>query len=125
MVFGLWTLDYHMPRVKRSIIHLKKRRSLKKSAKGYRHGRKNQIKSARVAVLKAGNYAYRDRKAKKRTFRGLWHIKLNAALHEYELSYSKFMHLLKTKNIALDRKVLAQLAENHADLFKKLVEKVK
>jgi len=106
-------------------MHLKKRRALKKAAKGYRHGRKNQIRSARVAVLKAGNYAYRDRKAKKRTFRGLWSIKLNAALHEEGLSYSKFIHLLKAKNISLDRKVLSQLAEFHPDLFKKIIAKVK
>lgn len=114
-----------MPRVKRSIIHLKKRRSILKATKGFRHGRHKLIKLAKVALLKAGAYAYRDRKVNKRNFRALWQIQLGAALKVFELSYSKFIHALKTNKIELDRKILADLAENNAEIFAKLVEKVR
>lgn len=115
-----------MPRVKRGIIHLKKRKNLLKAVKGYTRGRKKLIKLARPAMLKAGAYAFRDRRAKKRTRRALWQIKLNAALRENEnaLSYSRFMGLLKKQSIALDRKVLADLAEHNPAIFSKIVERV-
>ena len=114
-----------MPRVKRGITHSKKRKSILKAVKGYRHGRKKLIKLAKVAILKAGTYAYRDRKAKKRDFRRLWQIKLNAAVRVFDISYSKFIGMLKKNNVEMDRKVLADLAENNTAIFAKIVEKVK
>ncbi|MFA6537373.1 MAG: 50S ribosomal protein L20 [Patescibacteria group bacterium] len=114
-----------MPRVKRGKTHLKKRRKIMKAVKGYRQGRKNLIKAAKMAIVKAGNYAYRDRKVKKRQARTLWQTKISAALKPFEISYSKFMGLLIKKNIILDRKVLADLAMNNSKAFAKLVAKVK
>jgi large subunit ribosomal protein L20 len=114
-----------MPRVKRGTTHAKKRRKILKAVKGYRHGRKKLIKLAKVAILKAGQYAYRDRRTKKRTVRRLWQIKLNAAVRVFELSYSKFIHALKTNKVELDRKVLADLAEHNTEIFAKIVDKVK
>ena len=114
-----------MPRVKRGTSLVKKRRKILKAVKGYRHGRKNLIKLAKVAILKAGVYAYRDRRNKKRVNRRLWQVKLNAAVRVFDLSYSKFIALLKTNKVELDRKVLADLAENNTELFAKIVEKLK
>lgn len=113
-----------MPRVKRGKAHLKKRKRLLKRVKGYRGDRKTKIKLAKVAVLKAGVYAYRDRKNKKRECRRLWQIKINAACRQQDLSYSKFMGLIKKANIKLDRKILADLAENNFSVLNKLVEVV-
>lgn len=110
-----------MPRVKRGTQHTKRRKNLLARVKGYKWGRKSKIRLARPAMLKAGVYAFRDRRAKKRTFRNLWTIKINAAVRELGLSYSRFIALLKTSNIAIDRKVLAQLAEKHPAIFKKVV----
>ncbi len=111
-----------MPRIKRGKIHSKRRKNLLKQAKGYRWGRKNKIKLAKVAVLKAGVYAYRDRKVKKRDFRALWQIRNNAACRENGLSYSKFIGNLKKAKINLNRKIMAALAENKPLVFQKLVE---
>jgi len=114
-----------MPRVKRGKNHLKKRRKLLKAVKGYRGGRKSKIKLARTAVKKAGVYAYRDRRNKKRTMRRLWQIKINAACRENELTYSKFIGGLKKNKIEIDRKILAQLAEHYSEIFVKIVEMVR
>jgi large subunit ribosomal protein L20 len=114
-----------MPRVKRGISHLKKRKNLLKNVKGYKWGRKSHIKLAKVAVLKAGVYAYIGRKHKKRAFRRQWQIVLNAAVRPYGLTYSKFIHALKEQNIELDRKVLNQLAKDHPLVFKNIVETVR
>lgn len=114
-----------MPRVKRGTTHVKKRRKLLAKVKGFRWGRKNLIKLAKTAATKAGAHAYADRKKKKANFRGLWQIKIGAAVREQDLSYSKFIDLLKKKSIELDRKVLAGLAQNHHLIFNKIVEKVK
>lgn len=114
-----------MPRVKRGAQHTKRRKNLLKRVKGFKWGRKSKIRLARPAMLKAGAYAFRDRRAKKRTFRNLWTIKINAAVHELGLSYSRFIAMLKTANIGLDRKVLAQLAEKHPAIFAKVVEAAK
>ena len=114
-----------MPRVKRAVIHLKKRRKLYKKVKGYKWGRKNKIRLARPAMLKAGRYAYRDRRNKKRAFKRLWNIKINAMVREQELSYSKFIHLVHKANIALDKKILATLAEHHPKVFNKILAEVK
>ena len=96
-----------------------------KAVKGYRHGRNNLIKLAKVAILKAGAYAYRDRRTKKRAMRRIWQTKLNAAVRVFELSYSKFIDRLKKNNVELDRKVLADIAENNTAIFAKVVEKIK
>lgn len=114
-----------MARVKRGTTHLKKRRTLKKLTKGYRWGRKNLMRQMQTATKKAGAYAYRDRKAKKRTARGLWQIKINAACREHGLSYSRFIALLKKNKIELDRKILADLAENEPKTFAKIIEMIK
>ncbi len=76
-------------------------------------------------MLKAGQYAFRDRRAKKRTFRNLWTLKINAAVRAYGISYSRFIDMLKKANVALDRKVLAQIAEKQPEIFSKIVGSVK
>lgn len=114
-----------MPRVKRGKTHLKKRKRLLKRVKGYKWGRKNLPKLAKVAVAKAGVHAFRDRRAKKRVFRRLWQIKINAASREAGLSYSKFIDFLKKAGVDLDRKILARLAEHQPEIFAKIVEDVK
>jgi len=114
-----------MPRVKRGTTHTKKRRSLLKKVKGYKWGRKNKIKQAKEAVVKAGAHAFVDRRKKKRTTRNLWQIKISAFVKENELSYSKFINLLKINKIDIDRKILADLAVNNKAVLKKIIEKVK
>ncbi|MBU4332772.1 50S ribosomal protein L20 [Patescibacteria group bacterium] len=114
-----------MPRVKRGTTHIKKRRKLLKQAKGYKWGRKNLIKQAKTAVIKAGVHAYHDRRTKKRTARALWNIKINAAVREHGLSYSAFINALRKKNVELDRKVLADLAENEPGVFGKIIDTIK
>lgn len=96
-----------------------------KLAKGYFGRRKNVWTVAKNAIEKGLVYAYRDRKAKKRDFRGLWIQRINAGVREYGLSYSKFMGGLKKANIDLNRKVLADLAMNHPEAFRGIVEKVR
>jgi len=114
-----------MPRVKRGTSHVKRRKRLLKSTKGYKWGRKKKIKLAKPAQLKAGVYAYRDRRTKKREIRKLWQIKINAAVRQEGLTYSKFIDLLKKNKIELDRKILADLAENNPKVFKAIVKEVK
>ena len=114
-----------MPRVKRGTQHTKKRTKLLKQTKGYKWGRKNLTKLAKTAVTKAGAHSYVGRKEKKRDARALWQIKINAAVREYDLSYSKFIHQLKKAHIELDRKILADLAVSNKKIFRNLVEKLK
>ena len=114
-----------MSRVKRGVMVKKRHKKLLKSTKGYRHGRKNLVKVARQATLKAGVYQYRDRRNKKRAFRRLWIVRLNAAVLAEGLTYSKFIKGLKDKKIDLDRKILADLAVNNPEELKKIIEKVK
>ena len=114
-----------MPRVKRGKSHLKKRRKLQKQAKGYMWGRKSKIKLAKTAVTKAGVYAYRDRRNKKRLARRNWQVNINAAVRKHGLSYSKFIDGLKKKKIDIDRKILAQLAEEQPKVFAAVVKQVK
>lgn len=123
--FWFLNLNKNMPRVKRGTTHVKKRRKLKKLTKGYRWGRKSLMRAMSTAIKKAGQHAYRDRRLKKRTNRRLWQIKLNAAVRVFDLSYSKFIGLLKTNKSDLDRKVLADIAENNPEVFTKIVEKIK
>lgn len=114
-----------MTRIKRGKSHLKRRKNLLRQAKGYRWGRKNLPKLAKVAVTKAGVYAYRDRRVKKREKRQLWQIKINAAVRLHGLSYSQFIHLLEEKQVGLDRKVLAQLAEEYPKIFAQIIHHVR
>lgn len=114
-----------MPRVKRGKTHVRRRKRLLKQAKGYYSNRKNTIRQARQTILKAGVYAFRDRRAKKRRARSLWQIRINAASRESGLSYSRLIDALKKKKIELDRKVLADLAMNEPKVFDKIVEEVK
>lgn len=113
-----------MSRVKRGIHHAKRRRNILRKAKGYRWGRKSKLKLAKTAVFKAGKYAYRDRRARKRDFRQLWNLRINAALRENDTTYSRFIHALKQAHIALDRKILADFAVHHPELFKAIVMQV-
>lgn len=102
-----------------------KKKKVFKQAKGYFGRRKNVWTVTKNAVEKGMQYAYRDRKAKKREFRALWIQRINAAVREYDLSYSQFMNGLKKANIDINRKVLADLAMNHPQAFKEVVSKVK
>jgi len=114
-----------MSRVKRAVIHLKKRRTLRKATKGYMWGRKKSMKLGRTAMLKAGVHAYAARKKKKADFRQLWQIRINAASRENGLTYSQLIAGLRKKKIELDRKVLADLAMNYPQVFAKIVQAVK
>lgn len=111
-----------MPRVKRGTIHAKKRRSLLSKVKGYQGHRRSKLRAARVAFLKAGVHAYRDRRRKKRDFRRLWQIRINAGARQNGTTYSRLVNALKNANIGLNRKMLAELAANHPESFKKVVE---
>ncbi len=111
-----------MPRT-RSVPYTKKRRKKwLKAAKGYWGGKHRLFKPARIAVMRAWLSAYRERKRKKRVFRALWIIRINAALQEQGVKYSRFIHALKTNNIDLDRKTLAALAYEHPEEFNALVQ---
>ena len=114
-----------MPRVKRGTQHVKRRKNLLAKTKGMMWGRKSKIRLARPAMLKAGVYAYRDRRNKKRSFRRLWQIRLNAALRPLEMSYSRFIDGLKKANITMDRKVLSTIAKDYPVVFKNVVEKTR
>ncbi|MEK7460812.1 MAG: 50S ribosomal protein L20 [Patescibacteria group bacterium] len=113
-----------MARVKRGLAAHKRHRNLLAQTKGYRHGRKKVYRLAKQAWLKAGQHAFAHRRAKKRDFRGLWIIRINAAIRPHGLSYSQFMHQLKLAKIDLDRKVLAQLALEEPQEFSDLVARV-
>lgn len=114
-----------MSRVKRGVAASKRRKNVLKMAKGFRWRRSTNYVAAKEALLKAGKYAHRDRRAKKRTNRRLWIIRLNNAVRALELSYSKFMSMLKAKKVEIDRKVLSQLAAENPQVFEKLVQRVK
>lgn len=114
-----------MPRVKRGTIANKRRRNVLKNTKGYKWGRKSKERAAKEALLHAWTHAFRGRKEKKRTFRQLWNVKINAAVRAEAMTYSKFIAALKKANIKLDRKILADLAEHEPEAFKKVVAAVK
>ena len=114
-----------MPRVKRAVHSQKKRRKVFKTAKGFRGGHGNLLRSAKEAIARALRYAYRDRRTKKREFRALWITRVNAAARENGLSYSVFMRGLTLAGVELDRKVLADMAVREKDGFQKLVELAK
>jgi large subunit ribosomal protein L20 len=114
-----------MPRVKRGVIANKRRRNVLKNTKGYSWGRKSKERAAKEALLHAWTHAFRGRKEKKRNFRALWSVKINAVVREEGMNYSRFIAALKKNNIELDRKVLADLAEHEPEVFKKVVAAVK
>jgi len=114
-----------MARVKRGKTAHKRRKKVLKHTKSFRWERKSKYKAAKEALMHAWKYAYRDRRVKKREFRKLWQIQINAALGQQDLSYSLFIHGLKEKKIEIDRKILADLAKNHPNIFEKVAEKVK
>lgn len=114
-----------MPRVKRGVLAHKKREKLLKKSKGYRWDRKSKERAAREALLHGLSRKFKGRKEKKREYRTLWEVKINAGARINGLSYSIFMGNLKKKGIKLDRKILADLAENNPEVFKKVVESSK
>jgi len=114
-----------MTRVKKGVHALKRRRSVLKQTKGFRHGRSTKERQAKEALLHAGNYSFAHRKDKKSHNRKLWNIKINAGSREIGMSYSKLIGALKKNKIELDRKILADLAENNPKTFAKVLGALK
>ncbi len=114
-----------MPRVKRGVTAHAKHKKIRAKAKGYYGARKNVIRVAKQAITKAGQYAYRDRRQRKRQFRALWIVRINAAARQFDLSYSRFMDGLNKASVEIDRKVLADLAVHDLAAFGQLAEKAK
>lgn len=114
-----------MARIKRGIISHRKHKKLHELTKGFRAGRGKLVREAKSALLHAGEYAFAGRKKRKRDMRRLWIVQLGNAVRAEGISYSKFIAALKTKEIKLDRKILADLAVNHPEDFKKVVAEVK
>ena len=114
-----------MPRVKRGVTARARHKKILAMAKGFRGRRKNVFRIAKQAVMKAGQYAYRDRRAKKREFRRLWIARINAGSRALGLTYSKFIAGIKKASIEIDRKVLADMAVNDPAAFASIVEKAK
>jgi len=113
-----------MARAKNKVASRNRRKKILKEAKGYRGGRK-LYRAAKEAVEKGWQYAYRDRKTRKRDFRRLWIIRINAAVREHGLSYSQFINGLKELNIEINRKMLSEIAINNPESFAKIVQNVK
>ncbi|OGK62448.1 50S ribosomal protein L20 [Candidatus Roizmanbacteria bacterium RIFOXYB2_FULL_38_10] len=114
-----------MVRVKGGVHTRRKHKKVLKMAKGFWMTRHKQFKKAKEAVLHAGQYAYDGRKLKKRNFKTLWIVRLNAAVRTLGLNYNQFIHKLTEKNIVLDRKVLSQIAVEYPSVFSKIIEKIK
>ena len=114
-----------MSRIKRAVQARKHRKNVLKQTKGFKYGRKSKFKLAKDALRHALTYAYRDRKVKKRAFRSLWNIQINALARENGITYSRLINGLKTKKIELDRKVLSELAKGYPEVFIKIIEEVK
>ena len=114
-----------MTRVKKGVNALKTRKNVLRKVKGYRYGRSTKERQATEAIFHAGTYSFAHRKDKKGDFRRLWNVRLSAALKQNGLSYSQFIPLLKQKGVALDRKILAGLAQNQPELFKKILDSVR
>ncbi len=114
-----------MPRTKGGVLTAKKRKKVLAYTKGFRWDRKTKKRAATEALLHAWTHAYRGRKQKKRDYRTLWNVKINAAVREAGMSYSVFINKLKKSDIKLDRKVLADLARNNPEIFAKVAAKVK
>ncbi|MDD2696740.1 MAG: 50S ribosomal protein L20 [Candidatus Pacebacteria bacterium] len=114
-----------MVRVKKGKPAKKRRKHLLKYVKGFRWGRKSKYRFAKPAIYHAWEYAYRDRKVRKRDFRKFWEGQINAACRKLGISYSRFIAGLKKNKIELDRKILADLSQNQLEIFQKIVEQVK
>ena len=114
-----------MSRVKRGTTSLKRRRNILSQVKGYRFGRYKKERIAREAIFHAGSHAFKHRRAKKREYRNLWALRINAAVRPLGLSYSKFIRVLKKNNITLDRKSLAALGKDYPETFARLVKNIK
>lgn len=114
-----------MPRVKRGVTARARHKKIMKQAKGYQGARSRTYRTAKQAVIKAGQYAYRDRKQRKRQFRILWIARINAAVRAYEMTYSQFINGLKKSEIILDRKVLSDMAIHDKPAFEQLVQVAK
>lgn len=114
-----------MPRVKGGSVTRQRRNRVLKLAKGYYGSKHALFKTAKQQVMKSGNYAYRDRRQKKRDFRKLWITRISAAARQNDISYSKLMHGLKVANIDINRKMLSELAINDEEAFTQLVEQAK
>lgn len=111
-----------MPRVKKAVIAIKRRRKVLKSAKGFRFGRGTKEREARTALLHAGLHAFAHRRDKKNDFRRLWNIRINAAARPLGLSYSQLIGKLKKNKIDLDRKILSAMAGHHPSVFERLIK---
>lgn len=114
-----------MSRVKRGVIANKRRRKILKYTKGFKWGRKSKERAAKEALLHAWSHAFQGRKEKKRNFRALWNVRINAAARANGMKYSNLINKLKKANVKLDRKVLADLALHEPKVFEKVLEKVK
>src|SRR3989344_1163376 len=114
-----------MSRIKRGTTSLRRRHKVLAQTKGYRHARGKKERAAREAISHAGAHAFAHRRDKKNDFRRLWQVRISAGLSPLGISYSKFIGALKKKKIDLDRKILADLAENHKDVFEKIVNEVR
>jgi len=113
-----------MTRVKKGVNALKSRKNILRKVKGYRYGRSTKERQANEAIVHAGTYSFDHRRDKKGDFRRLWNVRLSALLRQNGISYSQFIPLLKKKNVALDRKILAGLAEKQPGILKKILEVV-
>lgn len=111
-----------MARVKRGVAKTKRRKNILAQTKGYRFDRSKKERVAREAIFHAGSYAFRDRRAKKRTFRNLWTLRINAASRPLGFSYSALIGAMKKKGVAIDRKVLSTLAKDHPHVFERVVK---
>lgn len=114
-----------MSRVKRGTLKNKRRKNILAQVKGYRFDRSSKERIAKVAIKHAGAHAFRHRRAKKREYRNLWTLRINAGVRPLGFSYSRFIDALKKGGITLDRKVLSELAQNHTEAFARLVEQLK
>ena len=114
-----------MSRVKRGVIANKRRKKILKYTKGFRWGRKSKERAAKEALLHAWSHAFQGRKQKKRDYRTLWNVKINAAARTNGMKYSQLVHKLKVASVKLDRKILADLALNEPGVFEKVLEKVR
>jgi len=114
-----------MVRVKRGVAAHKRRKNIIRQAKGFRWHRKSKFTAAKQALMKAWSYAYRDRKVNKRARRSLWQIRIASVCKANDTSYSKFIAGLKKQKIEIDRKILADLAENNPEMFARILEKAK
>jgi len=114
-----------MTRVKRGVQKRARKKKIIKLAKGFKWRRKSTYRAAKDALRHAWTYAYRDRRTKKRNFRNLWNIKINAICRENGIPYSRFINAIKKSGIEVDRKILSQLAEKHPEIFKKIIDEIK